>query len=489
VPEISLTPQVTARLYNNFGGIVAVLHSKMSLGERYDAWRGVVSGKYKVVVGPRSAMFAPLKDIGIIIVDEEHDGSYKQFENVPRYHARDAAVMLGKFSNCPVILGSATPSSESMYNAKTDKYRLVELTKRIDNARMPKIALLNMAEERKRAKLEGVFSKTLLDRIKDRLEKKQGVIILQNRRGFATQVYCDDCQEFESCPNCSVGLVYHIQSGTLQCHYCGFSRKAPPACTNCGSVNLMYYGTGTQRVEDELAYYFPNARIERIDSDSIGRKGELSMILTRFGKGEIDILIGTQMVAKGLDFPNVTLVGVISAEATLWLPDFRADERTFQLLTQVAGRAGRSNIEGEVLIQTQNPDNFTLQMALANNYAGFYEKTIFERQRFSYPPFSRLCLIETKDEDEQKAAGAAMDIHKELMKIGGGLIISPPNPAVLSKLKGQYRFHIMVKSLRSLDTSGAALRNAVLNAFITFNRESRYRDVRAIIDIDPQSVI
>lgn len=489
VPEISLTPQVTARLFNNFGGIVAVLHSRMSLGERYDAWRGVISGKYKIVIGPRSALFAPVKDIGIIIIDEEHDGSYKQFENVPRYHARDAAVMLGKFSECPVILGSATPSIETMYNAKSEKYRLLELTKRIDGAKMPKIELVNISIERKRSKMENIFSRTLLDHIKDRIEKKQGVIILQNRRGFATQVFCDDCNEFESCPNCSVGLVYHIHSATLQCHYCGFSRKAPPACTHCGSVNLKYYGTGTQRVEDELEYYFPNAKIERVDSDSIGRKGELGMILNRFAKGEIDVLIGTQMVSKGLDFSNVTLVGVISAEATLWLPDFRADERTFQLLTQVAGRAGRSAVEGEVLIQTQNPDNFTLQQALQTNYAAFYEKTVFDRQRFAYPPFARLCLIETKDEDEKKAAGAITDFHKELVKNGAGLIISPPNPAVLAKLKGQYRFHIMVKSPRAVDPSGSLLRNAVLNAFIVFNRDSRSRDVRTIIDIDPQSVI
>ncbi|MGE5682613.1 MAG: primosomal protein N', partial [Bacillota bacterium] len=279
VPEISLTPQITARLYNNFGDKVAVVHSRMSIGERYDTWRGIVAGKYRVVVGARSAVFSPLSNIGIIIVDEEHDASYKQFESVPKYHARDAAIMRAKINNCPVLLGSATPSVESMYNAKTGKSTLLELKERIDDAKLPEIKLVNVVIEKKRKRMENVFSRTLLDEVAKRLSRKEGVIILQNRRGFATQVYCEDCGESETCRNCSVPLVYHIHNNVLQCHYCGFMKPVPHACTNCGSLKIKYFGTGTQRVEDELEYYFPDARIERIDSDSVGKKGALSVIL------------------------------------------------------------------------------------------------------------------------------------------------------------------------------------------------------------------
>jgi primosomal protein N' (replication factor Y) len=489
VPEIALTPQITSRLLNNFGETVSVIHSRMSIGERYDSWRKILRGKSKVVIGARSALFVPLRNLGIIIVDEEHDQSYKQSDLVPKYNARDSAIVLASFNNCPVVLGSATPSFESMHNAETGKYKLIELPERIDNAKLPKILLVNVAVERKKKKMEDVFSSVLLDKIRDRLVKKEGVIILQNRRGFSTQIFCEDCNEIETCQNCSVPMVFHISKNYLQCHYCGQVRNVPNACTHCGSMNIKYFGAGTERVEDELEYHLPGAVIKRIDSDSIGKKSSLSKTLMEFGQGKIDLLVGTQMVSKGLDFSRVTLVGVISAETSLWMPDFRADERTFQLLTQVAGRAGRSNIEGEVIIQTQNEKTFTLQKVLQNDYAGFYKKEIQVRQGMGYPPFTRICLVETKDPDESKAKGAVNDFYQELLPYRKYLNISPPSTALIARLKGNYRFHIMIKSPRDTDPGGALIRKAIVNAFVEFNRKSRFRDVRLIYDIDPQSII
>ena len=492
VPEISLTPQITSRFYNHFGNEVSVLHSRMSLGERYDSWRKILNGKSKVVIGARSALFAPLNNIGLIVVDEEHDASYKQFDSVPKYNARDSAVILAQHFKCPVLLGSATPSVESMYNAKTGKYKLLELPERIDNAKLPKIHLVNISAgqaKRKKKKIENVFSKFLLDKIEDRLKKKEGVIILQNRRGFSTQIYCEDCGELETCDNCSVPLVYHINQNILKCHYCGFTKEVPKVCRNCGSYSLKYFGTGTERVEDEIEYYFPKAKIKRVDSDSVSKKNSLSRILMEFSKGEIDILVGTQMVSKGLDFPRLNLVGVISAETTLWLPDFRADERTFQLLTQVSGRAGRSKVEGEVIIQTFNEKSFTLQKVLQNDYTGFYEREIMNREKMSYPPFTRICLIETKDIDNNRAKGASVEFHKELSAYKKYLEITPPSPALISRLKGQYRYHILVKSRKEKDPGGGILRKAILDSFVEFNHKSRFRDVKIIFDVDPQSVI
>lgn len=489
VPEISLTPQITSRFYNNFGDLVTVLHSRMSAGERFDSWRRIHKGKSKIVVGARSALFAPIYKLGLIVVDEEHDASYKQQDMMPKYNARDSAVVLGSIHNCPVVLGSATPSVESRYNAEIRKYKLLTLPHRIDDAKLPTITLVNVNVERKKGRMDNIFSRTLLDKIDDRLKKNEGVIILQNRRGFSTQIYCEDCGEIEMCENCSVPMVFHINKNTIQCHYCGLEKPVPNACTHCGSINIKYFGTGTERVEDELQFYFPNARISRIDSDSITRKAYLSNLLLSFGKGEIDILVGTQMVSKGLDFSRVTLVGVISAETTLWLPDFRADERTFQLLTQVAGRAGRSKIAGEVIIQTQNEKHFALQKVLQNDYDGFYRREIVDRERMGYPPFTRLALIETKDKSEQKAKGAAIDFRKSLKKFEKQLKISEPTTALIYKLKGFYRYHILIKSSRTTDPSGKLLRRAVMEAFTEFNRISRFKDVKLFYDIDPQSIM
>ncbi len=489
VPEISLTPQITARFFNYFGDKVTVIHSRLSLGERYDTWRGIVKGKYKIVIGPRSALFAPLKNVGLVVVDEEHDQSYKQYDIVPKYHARDAAVMLAKFNNCPVVLGSATPSIESMYNAMSGKFTLMELRERIDNAKLPKIRLVDVTLEKKKKQMENIFSRMLLREISERLRKNEGVIVLQNRRGFATQVFCSDCGEVITCPDCSVSMVHHINKNVLQCHYCGTTIPVPKACPVCGSIALKFFGTGTQRVEDELDFYFPNIKIERVDSDTINRKGKLSEILNRFAKGETQILVGTQMVSKGLDFSNVTLVGVVSAETTLWIPDFRSDERTFQLLTQVAGRSGRSKTEGEVIIQTQNQKHFVLQKVLMNDYKGFYENELKLRLQGGYPPFTRLALVELKDENENRVRAAVNEFYEFLKKYKRSITLTPPHEAVIYKIKGNYRFHIVLKCDKKIDPSGKLMRNALLNSYIEYNQKSKFRDIKPVIDIDPQSII
>ena len=489
VPEISLTPQITSRFFNVFGNEVTVLHSRMSPGERFDSWQRIFKGKSSIVIGARSALFAPMKNIGLIVIDEEHDASYKQADMVPKYNARDSAIMLGSIVNCPVLLGSATPSIESMYNAKTGKYNLLELPERIDNAKLPVITLVDVKKERKKQRMENIFSKILLDKIEERIKRSEGVIILQNRRGFSTQIYCTDCGEVENCDNCSVPMVFHINKNNIQCHYCGLIKDVPGACTHCGSIAVKYFGTGTERVEDELEFYFPKVKMSRIDSDSITKKSALSRLLISFGSGDIDVLVGTQMVSKGLDFSRVTLVGVISAETTLWLPDFRADERTFQLLTQVSGRAGRSKSPGEVIIQTQNEKHFALQMVLNSNYKDFYEKEIADREKMGFPPFTRIALVEAKDQSNEKAKGAITSFHNELKRFGKWLKISPPAPALIARLKGQYRYQILIKSPKETDAGGMILRKAILDSFAEYNRKSRYKDVRLIYDVDPQSVL
>lgn len=489
VPEISLTPQITTRFFEYLGNTVAVFHSRMSLGERYDTWRGIRDGKFRVVIGPRSALFAPLANIGLIVVDEEHDSSYKQWDLVPRYQARDSAVIKAMYSNCPVVLGSATPSLESMYNAETGKYKLLELPERVDNAKLPIIKLIDIKKEKSGRKSEYVFSKFLLEEINKRVLAKEGVIILQNRRGFSTQIFCEDCGEVVMCDDCAVPMVYHISNNLIQCHYCNTVKTSPKGCPNCGSVKLKYFGTGTQKVEDELEFYFPEIKIERIDSDSINKKGALSRILNDFRKGEVDVLVGTQMVSKGLDFPHVTLVGVISAEATLWMPDFRADERTFQLLTQVSGRAGRSAAPGEVIIQTADPTNFVLREVFMNDYQSFYKREMGLRKQHGYPPFSRLALIEFKDENESDARGAAMDLFRQLKRYEKYIEINDPAPAIIPRIKGQFRFHILLKSFKEKDPSGKILRQAINESSLEFNKFSRFKKVRILFDIDPAGMM
>ncbi len=502
VPEISLTPQIVRRFKSHFADQAAVVHSRMSPGERHDVWRLALRGTYRIIIGPRSAIFAPLENLGLIVVDEEHEASYKQFDATPRYHARDVAVVRGANTKAVVVLGSATPSAESYHNAAQGKYDLLRLPHRVDQVPMPRIEIVNMTEERKRAyaalkaslpeeqrrKLkdfrQSAISEVLKGKIEDRLVRREGIILLQNRRGFAPFIECPDCGYTETCERCSITMTYHLAQKHLRCHYCGLVRQPHSVCPQCKGSNIQLLGIGTQRVEQELATMFPEARVLRMDLDTTTRKGAHDRILRKFGDGGADILLGTQMVAKGLDFPRVTLVGVISADTQMLLPDFRASERTFQLLTQVAGRAGRSILQGEVIIQTHQPQHYALRHVVDHNVVEFYEEELQERRELDYPPFSRLALVETKGKNEEGVRKSSERFARLLKESDGQFTVLGPAPAVIAKINNQYRWHIIIKSPKSKDQSGAHLHAALRNALSRFQPAAR-STVRLTIDIDP----
>lgn len=502
VPEISLTPQIVRRFRSHFGDDVAVVHSRMSTGERHDVWRLARTGTYRIVIGPRSAVFAPVTDLGLIVVDEEHEASYKQYDATPRYNARDVAIVRASKSKATVVLGSATPSAESYHNAATGKYTLLEMPRRIDAVPMPAIEIVNMTLERQRAYTalkeslpkeewrslkefkQSSISLPLKQKIEDRLAKNEGIILLQNRRGFAPFVECPDCGHTEMCNNCSITLTYHLAKKHLRCHYCGIVRPVPDVCPQCKGMNIRLLGIGTQRVEEELATLFPTARVLRMDLDTTSRKGAHDRILRRFGNGEADILLGTQMVAKGLDFPRVTLVGVISADTQMLLPDFRSSERTFQLLMQVAGRAGRSTLRGEVVIQTHQSHHYTLQHVVDHDVKKFYEVEMNERRELDYPPFSRMALVEARGENETAVRKSA-ELFAQLLKgMNSGMLILGPTPAVIAKINKQYRWHIIIKSPKAKDPSGGALRST-LRSVLEMYEQRASRSVNLVVDIDP----
>ncbi len=488
VPEISLTPQIVDRFRKRFGDRVAVMHSRMSLGERYDAWRKIFRGEASVVIGARSAVFAPVKDLGLIVVDEEHEASYKQSDTVPRYNARDVAVMRCLISRSVALLGSATPSVESYYNAATGKYKLLNLPERIDNARMPAVEIVDMKKKRRERLVFGSFSDELRSKIDDRLAKKEGIIILRNRRGFSTYLQCGDCGATEMCPNCDLALTFHKKKSHLRCHYCGFVKQPPVKCAHCGSEKLYYGGTGTQKVEEELASTFPEARILRMDLDTTSSRGAHDRMLTEFGNGEADMLVGTQIVAKGLDFPRVTLVGVVSADATMLMPDFRANERTFQLLTQVSGRAGRQEKEGEVVIQVMNSNEDILGFVARHDYESFYKKEIEVRKELNYPPFSRMVVLEFRGRDVREtndaAEKAAMRIRKSLPVLG----VLGPAPAIIGRLMGKFRYQIVIKMSKQLDKSGERL-EAVLDEVDVDLKRAYKNSVTFFPDVDPVTTV
>jgi primosomal protein N' (replication factor Y) len=459
-------------------------------------------GDCTIVVGPRSAVFAPLPRPGLFVVDEEHDASYKQYDAIPRYHARDVAIVRASHVNAVVVLGTATPSAESYFNAMNGKYELLTMPHRIDEVPMPSISVVDMTAERRteyaalrgslpeeqRKKLrdfqQSSFSSLLREKIADRLSRKEGIILLQNRRGFAPFVECVDCGYAETCANCSITLTYHLVKKHLRCHYCGSVRAPHAQCPQCGGTNMHMRGIGTQRVEEELAQVFPTAKVLRMDLDTVSRKGTHDRLLRKFGAGEADILLGTQMVAKGLDFPRVTLVGVISADTQLLLPDFRSSERTFQLLTQVAGRAGRSALSGEVVIQTHQTRNHTIQHVVDHDFRAFYEQELVARRELAYPPFSRLALIETKGENEAAVRQESERFARLLRPLDGTFDVLGPSPAIIARVKNQYRWHIIVKSRKTRDQSGSLLRQALRTAMASFRQNVR-RSVRVIIDCDP----
>jgi len=444
VPEISLTPQTTERFRARFGNQVSVLHSSLSDGERFDEWTKIYEGRVRIVVGARSALFAPFKKLGLIIVDEEHENSYKQDE-APRYHARDVAVMRSYMEGAVTILGSATPSLESFYNAKRGKYELIKLTKRIDDRVMPSVSVIDMRAE-KAGKGNTIFSRDLVSAIYDRLNKKEQIIIFLNRRGFATHLTCYACGYTASCKNCSVDYTYHRSKDYLACHICGEIIEAPQNCPQCKAQNIKYSGVGTEKIEDIATKLFPFARISRMDSDTMTNRKSYEDILLNFRRGKIDILIGTQMLAKGLDFPNVTLVGIVNADLSLHIPDFRAAERTFQLLTQVAGRAGRGAIPGEVFIQTYTPFHEAIKYAVNHDYEAFYNYEIPIREELSYPPKTHLVVIRFSGENEDRAFRAAEEFVEKLSTIRSEhLIFSPLSPSPISKIKNKFRYSVMLR--------------------------------------------
>ncbi len=488
VPEISLTPQIVDRFRRRFSEKVAVMHSRMSLGERYDAWRRVYRGEALVVIGARSAVFAPVRNLGLIVVDEEHEASYKQSDTVPRYNARDVAVMRCLVNNAVALLGSATPSIESYFNAASSKYTLLGLPERIDNARMPRIELVDMKKKRKEKLVFGNFSDELRAMIGDRLSKKEGIIILRNRRGFSTYLQCAECGTTEMCPNCDVALTFHKKKSHLRCHYCGFVKQPPVRCSKCGSDKLYYGGSGTQKVEEELASSFPEAVILRIDLDTTSSRGAHDRILTQFANGDADMLVGTQLVAKGLDFPRVTLVGVISADATMLVPDFRSNERTFQLLTQVAGRAGRQDKEGGVIIQVTNSNEEILGFVARHDYRAFYDKEVEVRRELNYPPFSRMVVLEFRGHDFRETGEAADRAAKRIRKNLPVIAVLGPAPAVIGKLLGKFRFQIVIKMSKQLDKAGERL-ESVLDEIDVELKRAYGNSISFFPDVDPVSTL
>ena len=484
VPEISLTPQTVERFKARFADAqreVAVLHSHLSGGERFDEWRKIHSGGARIVIGARSAVFAPLEDLGIIIVDEEHEGTYKQ-EEAPRYHARDVAVLRAKHEGCAVVLGSATPSMESWHNCATGKYRLLRLSQRVDDRRMPVIRVLDMRRAPRPGGAEAICAPTLLQAVEQRLSRGEQTILFLNRRGFSTTMVCQACGHVCECPNCSVALTYHRDAGQLACHICGHRERAPRVCPICKDPGIRHSGVGTQKVEDTVKRLFPKARVARMDADAMSRKNTLQQTLQAFKEGAIDILVGTQMIAKGLHFPSVTLVGIINADLSLHLPDFRAGERTFQLLTQVAGRAGRGDIEGEVLVQTFTPFSPSIQFARHHDFDGFAEQELEFRERFGFPPFARMVLITLRGQVRERAEFTGQTLVRKLKeKLTKNSSIGDCVPAPLEKARGYHRFQIALRG-----PSARALSSAIQQTLAVLPLPE---DVFVAVDVDPVNLL
>ena len=485
-PEIALASQLTKRLAKKFGTKdVAIWHSSISDGERYDVWQKLYKNEIKILAGARSAVFAPLKDIGLIIIDEEHEGAYKQTSPAPRYDAKVVAQKLAQFHNCPLILGSATPDISVYYRA-LNSGNLFELKKRFNDAKVPPVTVINM-QEYGRAAYKNVISIPLQTAIKETLENKQQVILLINRRGFSTFTQCQSCGHVIECPNCAIPMIWHAKDQMLKCHYCNHTEYFPDFCPSCGSDALKNSGTGTQKIEQYIKDIFKDYNVERIDSDILVRKGEHIRLLERFQRGDIDILVGTQMIAKGLDNPNVTLVGVISADASFNLPDFRASERGFQLLTQVAGRAGRGEFAGKVFFQTYNPDYYALESARMQNYSEFYETEIAAREEFDYPPFSQIIRLILSSANNFRAEKSAQEIALrmcmmvEKFGISERLEILGPTPCVIERINGLYRFQIIIKN--KMSEKG----HQFVSSFL--NKITMPKDIKLAIDVDPLDIL
>jgi primosomal protein N' (replication factor Y) len=480
VPEIALTPLLVRAANARFGSTVSVLHSELSAGERHDQWWRIREGEARITVGARSAVFAPVPDLGVIVVDEEHDGAYKQDES-PRYHGRDVAVMRARLEGCPVLLGSATPSVESHSNALKGKYVGLDMPRRIGTRRLPRVEIVDRREMIK-AGGDPILGPALREALAARLERGEQALLLLNRRGYATSLLCRECGEQAMCPNCSVSLTLHRGGSRALCHYCGHDSRAPASCTSCHGAYLRLTGFGTEKVLEAVQAALPAARVERLDRDRASRRGVLADVLARFEAGEIDILVGTQMIAKGHDFPRVTLVGVVDADVGLGMPDFRSAERTFQLLTQVAGRAGRGDVPGEVLLQSHLPDHYALGFACAQDYAGFFEREMEFRRTLAYPPTVALLNVVIRAAQAGSGANEADRLARRLRQSAGNRFrVLGPAHAPLARLKNEHRFQILLKGHRP------SMREAVREAMIERHGSQRWPGV--VVDVDPLSVM
>ena len=474
VPEISLTPQIVERFTLRFGDNIAILHSGLSDAEKYDEYRKITMGKVKIVVGARSAIFAPLTNIGIIIIDEEHTATYKQ-ENHPRYHARDIAILRSKYHNCPIVLGSATPSLESFARAMNKNYELLVMKKRANNMVLPNVHIVDMKEEIKRGNY--TFSKLLIDKINEKISKGEQVILLLNRRGYSPLIKCSKCGEVEKCPNCDISLTYHKSSDSLRCHYCNYTKKCPSKCMKCGSTDIKGIGLGTEKLEQEIMNKF-KTRVIRMDADTTSRKGMHEKIIKEFGEGKYDILLGTQMIAKGLDFPKVTLVGVINADMSLCVPDFRSSERTFQLLSQVSGRAGRGKYPGEVIIQTFNPEHYSIRYAKNHDYLNFYKEEMAIRKQLNYSPYYFITLVRISCKDYEEGFKHANKIKNYLEKnLSSDTILLGPTMASMFKINNIYNYQCIIKYKKDLK-----LKDTLINIDNIYKTNNK---VNVEIDVDP----
>lgn len=485
VPEISLTPQMVNRFIARFGNCISVLHSKLSIGERYDAFQKIKKGECKIIIGARSAIFAPIENLGILIIDEEHDMSYKS-DMTPRYNAKDIARYICKNNNAPLVLGSATPDVNTFYNANSGKIELLTLTKRANNSNLPNVEIVDLREELANGN-KSMISENLKEYIEKNIKNKKQTILFLNRRGFSTFVMCRDCGFTAKCKNCNITLTYHKNENKLKCHYCGFETKNITICPICNSKNVRYFGAGTQKLEEEVQKMFPKIKTLRMDIDTVTKKNSHEQILEKFKNEDVNMLIGTQMVVKGHHFPKVTLVGVIAADSSLNIEDYRAGERTFQILTQVAGRAGRENLPGKVVIQTYNKDNYSIEYAKLQNYNLFYEAEIMMRRNLNYPPFCDIIQFSINAKTEEQVKRVANKIYAELKKefyvMKNNVLIYEPVPAPVDKIKNKYRWRILMKCRFSNNVID--LINNILNRYYKLN----YKGTRLIIDVNPNNMM
>ncbi len=484
LPEIALTTQIVQRLKKVFGASMGIYHSRFSDNERVEVWNGVLTGKFKFVVGVRSSIFLPFDNLGLIIVDEEHDPSYKQQEPSPRYHARDAAMVLAQMHHAKVLLGSATPSVESYFQALQGRYGFVKLTKRFGEAQLPRILIADMTRERRQKTAKGDFSGLLMRNISDTLSKKEQVIIFQNRRGYSPMVNCEDCGWVPKCVNCAVSLTYHQYRHALVCHYCGYKEALPHSCPSCTSTRIKTVGYGTEKLEEELNLHFPDANVQRMDLDTTRSKTGYETIIGQFERGETNILVGTQMVTKGLDFDHVSLVGIFNADRMIHFPDFRAYERAYQLITQVSGRAGRRNKAGTVVIQTLSPDHPLLATILRHNYESFFKTEIYDRHQHDYPPYTRLIEITLKHTDKKSCNATATLLANLLRERTSGIKIFGPGEPMIAKVRNKYLMSILIKIPRS-KTDLAAMKLVMQQTIDEILKEKEHRSTRIIADVDP----